>query len=169
MAVLEILKFPDPKLREISSPVQEIDDEIRKLVEDMKETMYAADGAGIAAIQVGKAARIFVIDAFIVSQDRKDEPIVFVNPEIVSQGGKVEGEEGCLSFPGVYVPISRTARCTVRARDLNDKEFEMTGEGLLSRAFQHEMDHIDGKLLIDYVGRLKKKFIAKKLKKGTLA
>lgn len=167
MAVLEIVKYPDPKLREVSRPITNVDENLKKLIEDMKETMYSADGAGLAAIQVGEPLRLFIVDAFIVSQDPKDEPLIFINPEIISKGGKTEGEEGCLSFPGIYVPIDRAARCTVKAQDLEGNEFEMTGEGLTARAFQHEMDHLNGQLIIDYVGRLKKKLIDKKLKKKT--
>ena len=172
MSVLDVVKYPDPRLRELSRPIPEVDgkpqvdDKLLELVEDMKETMYATDGAGLAAIQVGEPLRLFVVDSFIVSQDPKAEPIVFVNPEIVSKGGKQEGEEGCLSFPGIFVPIARAARCTVKAKDLQGKEFELTGEGLLARAFQHEMDHLNAKLIIDHVGRLKKRFIDKKMKRA---
>lgn len=172
MAILDVVEYPDPRLREVSSPIPEVDgkpqvtDEILELVADMKETMYAADGAGLAAIQVGRPLRLFVVDSFIISQDRQAEPVVFVNPEIVSKGGKQEGEEGCLSFPGVFVPISRAATCIVRAKDLDGKVFDLKGEELLARAFQHEIDHLKGKLIIDYVGRLKKRFIEKKMRRA---
>jgi peptide deformylase len=166
MAVLPVVKYPDPRLREVSQPIEEVDDELRQLVSDMKETMYAEEGAGLAAIQVGVPVRLFIIDAFIKTEDSKAEPFVFVNPEIVSEGGRQTADEGCLSFPGIFVPIARSARCTVQATDLEGEPVEMTGEGLLARAFQHEIDHLNGRLIIDYVGRLKRRFIDKKMRRS---
>jgi peptide deformylase len=167
MAVLPIVKYPDPRLREVSKPIGEVTDELRSLVEDMKETMYASEGAGLAAIQVGSPLRLFIVDAFLKTEDSKAEPFVFCNPEIVSKGGKQDADEGCLSFPGVFVPVSRAARVTVRGTNLEGEPVEMTGEAILARAFQHEMDHLDGRLIIDHVGRLKRRFIDKKMKRAS--
>jgi len=123
-------------------------DEIKQLVADMAETMYSANGAGLAAIQVGVPLRLFIVDAAIVGKDESEPPLVFINPEIIELGEATEtSDEGCLSFPGIYVPIKRSLKAKVRAVDLEGKTFEMEGEGLMARAFQHENDHLDAKLL----------------------
>ncbi len=166
MAVLDIVVYPDPRLRQVSQTVEEIDEELRKLVADMTETMYAAEGAGLAAIQVGRALRLFMLDPVILGGDKKEDPLVFINPEIVSYEGSQEGDEGCLSFPGIFVPVKRANGCTVRARNLDGEEFELSVTELAARAVQHETDHLNGRLLIDYVGKLKKKFIERRLKKA---
>ncbi len=166
MAVLDIVVYPDPRLRQVSQTVEEIDEELRKLVADMTETMYAAEGAGLAAIQVGRALRLFMLDPVILGGDKKEDPLVFINPEIVSYEGSQEGDEGCLSFPGIFVPVKRANGCTVRAKNLDGEEFELSVTELAARAVQHETDHLNGRLLIDYVGKLKKKFIERRLKKA---
>jgi peptide deformylase len=167
MALREIVKYPDPKLREISEPVEDATDpELKQLVEDMAETMYAASGAGLAAIQVGVPLRLFIVDAAIAGGGEEDPVLTFINPELVWLSDEKEtGDEGCLSFPGIYVPISRSLRARIRATNLEGQVFELEGEGLLARAFQHESDHLDAKLLADYVGRIKRQLIERRLLK----
>ncbi|RMG97307.1 MAG: peptide deformylase [Deltaproteobacteria bacterium] len=166
MAVLDIVTFPDPRLRQPTITVQEIDEGIRALVRDLTDTMYAHDGAGIAAIQVGRPERIFLVDGRVATGDPKADPVVFINPEIVETGGGVVGDdEGCLSFPGVFVEVRRPRRAKVRATDLDGRTFEIEGEGLLGRALQHEFDHLEGRLLIDMVGFVKKEMIRRRLKR----
>jgi len=167
MAVRPIVKFPDPRLRQTTVPVTAVTDEIRKLCADMADTMFAANGAGIAAIQVGVKERIFLVDAGVAGGREEDPPIVFINPEIVELSEEtITTDEGCLSFPGVYVPIKRSVRAKVRAVDLDGKIFEMEREGLCARAFQHEADHLNGKLLVDFVGPLKREMIRRKMKRA---
>ena len=166
MAVLDIVTFPDPRLRQPTVEVRDIDDGIRALVRDLTNTMYAHDGAGIAAIQVGRPERIFLIDGRVATGDPKADPVVFINPAVVETGGGVAGgEEGCLSFPGVFVDVRRPRRAKVRATDLGGEVFEIEGEGLLGRALQHEYDHLEGRLLIDMVGLVKKEMIRRRLKR----
>jgi len=165
MALRDIVIFPDPRLREISKPVGQVTDEIRVLVEDMVETMYYSDGAGLAAVQVGELWRLFIADPVLGGGTREDPALVFIDPEILSEEGAQEGDEGCLSFPGIFVPVPRPERVTIRATNLAGERFEMTGEGILARAFLHETEHLDGRLLIDRVGRLKREFIKRKLRK----
>jgi peptide deformylase len=153
-------------LREISKKVEDLSG-LRDLVEDMAETMYAAHGAGLAAIQVGEPLRLFIVDATIAGGTEEDPPLVFINPELIELSDeKQSGEEGCLSFPGIYVPITRSSRVKIRATNLEGQIFEMEGEELLARAFQHETDHLDAKLLADYVGRIRRQLIQRKLAKG---
>lgn len=165
MALREIVKYPDPKLRLVSKSVEDpTDEEIRTLVEDMAESMYASNGAGLSAIQVGVPLRLFIVDAAIAGGGEEDPPLVFINPEIVWLGDETEtGDEGCLSFPGIFVPITRSVHARVRARNLAGEEFEMAAEGLVARAFQHESDHLDARLIVDYVGRIKRQLIERKL------
>jgi peptide deformylase len=165
MAVREILVFPDPRLREVSKPVGEIDDRIRTLVADMVQTMYASEGAGLAAIQVGEAVRIFVADPILAGGTREDPALVYIDPEILEFDGRQEGDEGCLSFPGIFVPVERPSRVKIRARNLQGETFEQVGEAILARAFLHETEHLDAKLLIDRVGRLRRELIKRKLKR----
>jgi peptide deformylase len=168
MAIRKIVKYPDSTLRKISEPVVEpTSDEIKELVADMAETMYSSSGAGLAAIQVGVPLRLFIVDAAIIGKDESEPPFVFINPEIIELSEETEtSDEGCLSFPGIYVPIKRSLRAKVRAVDLEGKTFEMEGSGLMARAFQHENDHLDAKLLADYVGRIKRQLIQRKLAKA---
>jgi peptide deformylase len=161
MALLPILEFPDPRLRTRAQPVEQVDAALRKLIDDMFETMYAAPGIGLAATQVNVHRRFMVID---VSESRK-EPLVFINPEILERQGVEETEEGCLSVPGVYDKVTRADRIRVRALDRDGKQFEMDAGGLLAVCIQHEMDHLDGKLFVDYLSELKRTRIRKKLEK----
>ena len=162
MAILDILHFPDPRLRKHAQPVAVVDDEIRRIVDDMFETMYAAPGIGLAATQVNVQQQIIVID---VSKDR-NEPLVLINPEIVSRDGEEEMEEGCLSVPGYYETVRRAGRVRVRALDRDGQAFELETDDLLAVCIQHEMDHLAGKLFVDYLSPLKRQRIKKKLEKA---
>jgi peptide deformylase len=161
MAVLEILHFPDPRLRTKAQPVAQVDDALRRLVDDMFETMYAAPGVGLAATQVNVPRRLLVLD---VSEDRS-APRCFINPEIVWRDGEEEMEEGCLSVPGIYERVRRAERIRVRALDRDGQPFELEADGLLAVCIQHEIDHLDGKLFVDYLSSLKRQRIRKKLEK----
>lgn len=166
MAVLDIVKYPDPRLREATFEVGEITDDVRQLVRDLVDTMYSLNAAGIAAIQVGRLERIFIIDGKAAGGDDKSPPLVFINPELVETGkGLAVAEEGCLSFPGVYVDIKRPRWAKVRARDEHGNTVEVDGEGLFGRALQHEFDHLTGRLMIDLVGTIKKEVIRRKMKR----
>ncbi|EDM76074.1 peptide deformylase [Plesiocystis pacifica SIR-1] len=166
MAVLEIVKYPDPRLREDTFDVADVNDEIRSLVRDMTDTMYALNAAGIAAIQVGRLERIFLIDGKVAGGDENSDPLVFINPEVVETGkGQVVAEEGCLSFPDVFVDVKRPRWAKVRALDVNGESFEVDGDELFGRALQHEHDHLTGKLMIDLVGMVKKEMIKRKMKR----
>ncbi len=161
MAILDILKFPDPRLRNSAKPVAEVDESIRKLADDMLETMYKAPGIGLAATQVGVARQVIVID---ISEDR-DDPLVLINPEILEAEGEEEMEEGCLSVPGFYDTVKRAERVKLRALDREGREFIRELDGLLAVCVQHEIDHLHGKLFVDYLSRLKRERIRKKLEK----
>jgi len=166
MAVRPIVKYPDPRLRQPTRPVTAITDEIRKLVADMADTMYAANGAGIAAIQVGALERIYIIDAAVAGGREEDPPIVFINPEITWLSEEtIVSDEGCLSFPGIFVPIKRALKARVKAMNLAGETFELEAEGLCARAMQHEGDHLTGRLLVDFVGPLKRQMITRKMKR----
>jgi peptide deformylase len=166
MAVRPIVVWPDSRLREKTTEVREVTDEIRALYRDLVDTMYAYDGVGIAAIQIGVPLRLFLIDAVVAGGEKGQDPVAFINPEIVSVSSeKDKAEEGCLSFPGIYVPIERPMRARVRATGLDGKSFEAEGEALFARAMLHEHDHLTGKLLVDFVGPLKKRQIKKKLER----
>ena len=161
MARLTILEFPDPRLRTRAQPVEHVDGELRKLIDDMFETMYAAPGIGLAATQVNVHKRVLVID---ISETR-DQPLALVNPEVIQRQGIEETEEGCLSVPGIYDKVTRAERIRVRALDRNGKSIEMDADGLLAVCIQHEIDHLDGKLFVDYLSELKRTRIRKKLEK----
>jgi peptide deformylase len=161
MALLNILVFPHPHLRKIAKPIKQVDDAIRTLANDMLETMYDAPGVGLAATQVDVHKRLVVID---VSED-KDSPIVLINPELLSLEGEEESEEGCLSVPGYYEPVKRAERVKVRALNENGDDIEIEADGLLAVCIQHEIDHLNGKVFIDYVSALKRNRIRKKLEK----
>lgn len=163
MAIRTILHYPDKRLREKAVPVTEVTDEIRRLVDDMAETMYDAPGVGLAATQIGVAKRIFVID--IAGKDEPSEFRAFINPEILTREGETTWEEGCLSFPTINEEIKRADRVTVRATGADGKVFELDADGLLAVAIQHELDHLDGILMIDRVSMLKKKMINRKMEK----
>jgi peptide deformylase len=163
MAVRDILKYPDPRLREVAKPVERVTDEIRQLVEDMAETMYAAPGCGLAANQIGVDLRVFVID--VASEDEPSDLRVFINPEILETDGVQSWNEGCLSFPGVSEDIKRAERVRVRALDVEGKPFELEADGLLAVAVQHETDHLNGVLMIDKLTALKRRMLGRKLAK----
>jgi peptide deformylase len=166
MAVLDIVTYPDPRLREPTIEVKEVDDDIRRLVQDLTDTMYAHNGAGIAAIQVGRFERIFLIDGRVATGREDAEPMVFINPEVVETGkGLAVSEEGCLSFPDVFVEIKRPRWAKLRAMNVAGEVFEHEGDGLLGRALQHEHDHLTGRLMIDLVGMVKKEMIKRKMKR----
>ena len=170
MAVKSILRFPDPTLRQRSEEIGEIGDDLRQLVADMTETMLAANGAGLAAIQVGVPARLFIVDGHVTGGAEDSPPKVFINPEILAISDEAQtGDEGCLSFPDVFVPVKRGMRAKVRARDLDGNVFEAEGEGLYARALQHETDHLNGRLLIDQVGPVKRELIKRKLRRDAEA
>jgi peptide deformylase len=161
MAKLEILHFPDPRLRKRAVPVEKVDDDIRRLVDDMLETMYEAPGIGLAATQVNVQRQVIVIDI----SEHRDAPLVLINPEILSREGEEEMEEGCLSVPGYYETVRRADRVRVRALNRDGESVEMDADGLLAVCIQHEMDHLDGKLFVDYLSPLKRSRIQKKLEK----
>jgi peptide deformylase len=166
MALRDILRFPDSRLRQRSVDVVALDDDLRQLVSDMAETMVAASGAGLAAIQVGAPLRLFIVESGVAGGPEEAPPRVFINPEIVEISQEAQtGDEGCLSFPGIYVPVKRGMRAKVRAMDLDGNIFELEGEALLARALQHETDHLNGRLLIDQVGPVKREIIKRKLRK----
>jgi peptide deformylase len=162
MALLEILEYPDPRLRTVAAPVAVVDTEIRTLVADLLETMYAAPGIGLAATQVDAHVCLLVID---ISED-KSRPLCFINPEILEESGSIEGDEGCLSVPDVYESVERAETVRVKALDREGKEFELAAEGLLAVCIQHEMDHLEGKLFVDYLSQLKRQRLKKKLSKA---
>ena len=162
MAILNILKYPDPKLHTVAKPVAEVDEAIRQLVDDMLETMYEADGVGLAATQVDEHVRLVVIDT---SQDR-DAPRVLINPELIAKSEEMmEGEEGCLSVPTIYDKVQRHARVTVRALGRDGQPHEFEAEGLLAVCVQHEMDHLMGKVFVEYLSPLKRDRIKTKMVK----
>ncbi len=161
MALRPILHFPDPRLRKKALEIKEVDDNIRQLADDMLETMYEAPGIGLAATQINVQKRLVVID---VSED-KSSPLIFINPEIVEQHGEREHEEGCLSVPESYEMVTRADTVCVRALDREGKQFDLEAEELLATCIQHEIDHLDGKLFVDYLSNLKRQRIKKRLEK----
>ena len=163
MAQLGILHYPDSRLRKPALPVEAVDDSIRALVADMLETMYAAPGIGLAATQVNVRKRIVVMDV----SEEKNRPLVFINPILLEREGEGEMEEGCLSVPGFYETVRRAERVRVSALDRDGEPFELDASGLLAVCIQHEIDHLDGKLFVDYLSALKRDRIRKKLEKQT--
>src|SRR3982075_2869338 len=161
--IYPIVKFGDPVLEKSAAVVTTFDDELKKLVEDMFESMYAAKGVGLAAPQIGISKRITVIDTS--NGENPEEKLVLINPEIIKREGTQTGEEGCLSLPGFREQITRAKKATVRAQNAKGEFFEMTGEDLLARAFQHETDHLNGILYISHVSVLKRDLIKRKIKK----
>jgi peptide deformylase len=162
MALLEILEFPDPRLRTKARPVAQVDDALRALADAMLATMYAAPGIGLAATQVDVHQRLVVIDV----SEGKDQPLVLVNPEIVAKDGSQVYQEGCLSVPGIFADVERADRVTVRALDRNGTPFELEADGLLAVCIQHELDHLDGKVFVDYLSPLKRELVRKRLAKA---
>ena len=161
MALLQILEFPDPRLRTRAQPVTQVDAALRTLIDDMFETMYAAPGIGLAATQVNVAKRVLVIDL----SEKRDQPLALINPEVLERSGVEETEEGCLSVPGYFDKVTRAEKIRVRALDRDGKQIEFAAEGLLAVCIQHEIDHLDGKLFVDYLSELKRTRIRKKLEK----
>jgi len=161
MAILDVLSFPDERLRTVAKPVEEVNDEIKQLVSDMFETMKDENGIGLAATQVNRHVQVVVMDV----SEEQDEPRVFINPEITHKDGMTISEEGCLSVPGNYAKVERAESITVKALDQNGETFELQADGLLAICIQHELDHLKGKLFIDYLSPLKRQRIRKKLEK----
>ncbi|MBK5931258.1 peptide deformylase [Halochromatium salexigens] len=161
MALLDILTFPDARLRSTAEPVAQVDDSTRQLVSDMLETMYAAPGIGLAAIQVNVPQRVIVID---ISEEHSD-PLCLINPEILEREGEEEMDEGCLSVPGYFETVKRAERVRVRALNPEGEPFELEADGLLAVCIQHEIDHLDGRLFVDHISSLKRQRIRKKLEK----
>ncbi|BCK86254.1 peptide deformylase 1 [Sideroxyarcus emersonii] len=161
MAILPIIQYPDERLHKIAKKVEQVDDSIRKLVQDMAETMYAAPGIGLAATQVDKHIRLIVID----TSETRDDLKVFINPELLDNTGEKENEEGCLSVPGIYEKVRRAEFVTVRALDEHGKTFTLKAEGLLAVCIQHEMDHLQGRVFVEHLSHLKQTRIRAKLKK----
>ena len=161
MAILDILEYPNPLLRNKALVVKTVDDEVRNLVSDMFETMYAAPGIGLAANQVNIFRQIIVMDV----SDHKDQPLCLINPQLVESSGSQKCEEGCLSVPGVYANVERASQIRVRALDRDGQAFELDADELLAVCIQHEMDHLQGKLFVDYLSPLKRQRVRKKLEK----
>ena len=165
--ILEIKKFPDKVLRNISKPVDKVDEELLKLIDDMFETMYVAPGIGLAAPQVGVLKRLVVID--ITAGEDKSKQIAFINPEILEMRGEEEGEEGCLSVPGEYEIVKRASYVKVKYLNKEGETVELEAKGLFARAIQHEIDHLNGKLFIDKLSPIRKEMVKKKIKKRIAA
>ncbi|MDP9088485.1 MAG: peptide deformylase [Pseudomonadota bacterium] len=161
MTKLVILEYPDPRLRKKAAPVTVVDDALRQFIDDLLETMYAANGVGLAATQVDVHKRVIALD---VSESR-DRPLVLINPQLLSKEGEGPGEEGCLSLPGIYDKLSRATKIRVTALGRDGRPFEMDAEGLLGVCIQHEMDHLEGKLFVDYLSELKRTLIRRRLEK----
>ena len=161
MSVLTIIEFPDPRLRTKAEPVSVFDAELKQFVADMFETMYDANGVGLAATQVNVHKQVLVADM----SDERNQPLALINPRLLTKDGAQVYQEGCLSFPGIYVPVKRGMRAKIRAMDLDGNIFEDEGEELYARAMQHETDHLNGRLLIDQVGPVKRELIKRRLRK----
>jgi peptide deformylase len=161
MAIRDILHYPDPRLRDRAQTVERVDDAVRRLVDDMLETMYAAPGIGLAAIQVNIPKRVITIDI----SEHGDQPLCLINPEILELAGRIETEEGCLSLPGIYESVERADAIRARGLDRDGQAVEFEAEGLLAVCVQHEIDHLDGKLFVDYLSQLKRQRIRKKAHK----
>jgi peptide deformylase len=161
MPLLKILRYPDPRLHTVAKPVARVDDEIRQLAADMAETMYSAPGIGLAATQVDRHIRMILVDI----SETKDQLKIFINPEILAKDGETVYEEGCLSVPGIYDKVTRAEHIKVRALDLHGNPFELEANGLLAICIQHEIDHLNGKVFVEYLSRLKQSRIRSKLQK----
>ena len=161
--VRTILHYPDKRLREKGKKIEAVTPEIRKLIDDMAETMYAAPGVGLAATQIGEKLQLFIID--IADAEEPSDLKIFINPEILESSGDVTWEEGCLSIPGVHEEIDRKERVKVRAQDRDGKTFELEADGLLAVAIQHELDHLEGKLMVDHLGMLRKRIVHRQMTK----
>jgi peptide deformylase len=170
MAVRPVVVWPDDRLRQPSVPIERVDDSVRALYQDLVDSMYAENGLGIAALQLGDPRRMFIVEPKLAGRAESDPPVAFLNPEVLEVSAETEdSEEGCLSFPDVYIKVARPLRARVRAMGLDGQLFELAGEGLLARCLLHELDHLTGKLLVDFVGPLKRQMIKKKLQKAKSA
>ncbi len=166
MAVRPVVVWPDDRLRQPSVAIETIDASVRELYQDLVDSMYAENGLGIAALQLGDNRRMFIVEPKLAGLTESDPPVAFINPEILETSEEQQdSEEGCLSFPDIYIKVKRSLRAKVRAMGIDGKMFEMEGEGLLARCLLHEYDHLTGKLLVDFVGPLKRTMIKKKLTK----
>ena len=166
MAVRPVVIWPDPRLREPSVDVTAIDDSVRELYRDLCDSMYAENGLGMASLQIGDTRKMFIVEPKLAGREPTDPPLAFINPEVVwSSDEQQDSEEGCLSFPDIYIKVKRPMRCRVRAQDLDGNWFEIEGEALMARCLLHENDHLTGKLLVDFAGPLKRQMIKKKLQK----
>ncbi|MEM1081924.1 MAG: peptide deformylase [Pseudomonadota bacterium] len=161
MSQLPILQYPDPRLRRVAQAVTEVTDSIRQLADDMLDTMYAARGIGLAATQVDQHVRMLVLDV----SEQQDQPKLFINPELLEREGQQQGDEGCLSIPGEYAAVERAERIRVRALDRDGTPFELEADGLMAVCIQHEIDHLDGKLFVDYLSPMKRRMIERRMKK----
>ncbi len=161
MAILDILHYPDKRLRRVAKPVEKVDDAIKKLVHDMFETMYLAPGIGLAATQVDVHQQVIVIDL----SEEKNQPLCLINPQIIAEEGTESCDEGCLSVPDIYETVERAEKVTVRAMDQNGDEFTLQADGMLAVCIQHEIDHLKGKLFVDYISPLKRQRLKKRLLK----
>jgi peptide deformylase len=166
MAVRPTVVWPDPRLREPTTVITTIDDSVRELYRDLCDSMYAENGLGMAAPQVGESRKMFIVEPKLAGRAETDPPVCFMNPEVLETSDDVQdSEEGCLSFPDIYIKVKRPMRCKVRAMGIDGQMFEIEGEGLLARCLLHENDHLTGKLLVDFVGPLKRQMIKKKLQR----
>jgi len=163
MALLEIVKWPAPILDMPADPVSQFDDKLKQLVSDMFETMYSAPGVGLAAVQVGVPKRLFVMDCSAGKDP--DQRVVMINPDVIHVEGEQNGEEGCLSFPGIFTPVERSLRAIVRAHDINGNEFELDDTELIARCMLHETDHCDGIVFLDKMSSLKRELVKRKIRK----
>jgi peptide deformylase len=167
MAVRPVVVWPDDRLRQTSVEIKQIDASVRELYQDLVDSMYAENGLGIAALQLGDARRMFIVEPKLAGREASDPPVAFINPEVVWTSDETQdSEEGCLSFPDIYIKVKRPMRARVRAMGLDGVMFELEGEALLARCLLHENDHLTGKLLVDFVGPLKRQMIRKKLQKA---
>lgn len=167
MAVRPVVVWPDERLRQPSEEIKEIDASVRALYQDLVDSMYAENGLGIASLQLGDPRRMFIVEPKLAGREATDPPVAFLNPEIVWTSEEMQdSEEGCLSFPEIYIKVKRPMRARVRAMGMDGAMFELEGEGLLARCLLHEHDHLTGKLLVDFVGPLKRQMIKKKLQKA---
>jgi peptide deformylase len=167
MAIRPVVVWPDDRLRQQSVEIKEIDASVRELYQDLVDSMYAENGLGIASLQLGDPRRMFIVEPKLAGRAASDPPVAFINPEVTWTSEETQdSEEGCLSFPEVYIKVKRPMRARVRAMGLDGQMFELEGEGLLARCLLHENDHLTGKLLVDFVGPLKRQMIRKKLQKA---
>src|ERR1044071_586745 len=170
MAVRPVVIWPDERLRQPSVAITAIDASVRALYQDLVDSMYAENGLGIAALQLGDARRMFIVEPKLAGRAETDPPVAFINPEVIETSDEQQdSEEGCLSFPDIYIKVKRPMRCKIRATGLDGQPFEMEGQALLARCMLHENDHLTGKLLVDFVGPLKRQMIKKKLQKQKAA